>query len=565
MVNNADLVRKVAFPRELLVMAAVASSFVVHLVGFGAVLLALLWWGESLHLGTLPLVLAGWTVLAVLALALALLTSALQVVLKDVDHMLGPLFMLGFYATPVLYPMSMVPEAFRPWMAVNPMVHSSGAAARRAAARRMAVGLAARNGGAGAGAVVGGALGVRAPFRAFRGFPVMSDAVLIRLRQVCKQYPMDTAGGGRLRTIGRLLAGRAYANPFHALRDVSLEVRRGESLGLVGVNGAGKSTLLKTIAGVVRPSSGSVEIQGRVSALLELGAGFHPEYTGRQNVFLAASLMGLTDDEIRARLDDILSFADIGEHIDQPIKHYSSGMVVRLGFAVATCVRPDILITDEVLAVGDESFQRKCSAWMEAYLADGGTLCCVPTACSISTSCAARRPGFTKARFAPTAKTQAVTRDYLCWHEARLAQARPGTGVQAAGLHAVRSLKLNGVDDAELALPMHGRLVVSGTVFAPDDRPPVVAIGFVRADGSSIYGLSSDMDGHVLRAVGDRLFAFSLEVPDLPLLPGRYTVRGHAMDAEGLRLFDEVSRSLVVTGQTREMGLCRLPHAWLDA
>ena len=123
-VNNADLVRKVAFPRELLVMAAVASSFVVHLVGFSAVLLALLWWGESLHLGTLPLVLAGWTVLAVLALALALLTSALQVVLKDVDHMLGPLFMLGFYATPVLYPMSMVPEAFRPWMAVNPMVHA---------------------------------------------------------------------------------------------------------------------------------------------------------------------------------------------------------------------------------------------------------------------------------------------------------------------------------------------------------------------------------------------------------------------------------------------------------
>ena len=393
----------------------------------------------------------------------------------------------------------------------------------------------------------------------------MSDAVLIRLRQVCKQYPMDSAGGGRLRTIGRLLAGRAYANPFHALRDVSLEVRRGESLGLVGINGAGKSTLLKTIAGVVRPSSGSVEIQGRVSALLELGAGFHPEYTGRQNVFLAASLMGLTDDEIRARLDDILSFADIGEHIDQPIKHYSSGMVVRLGFAVATCVRPDILITDEVLAVGDESFQRKCSAWMEAYLADGGTLLlCSHSMFHIDKLCS-KAAWVHEGAIRAYGEAQAVTRDYLCWHEARLAQARPGTGVQAAGLHAVRSLKLNGVDDAELALPMHGRLVVSGTVFAPDDRPPVVAIGFVRADGSSIYGLSSDMDGHVLRAVGDRLFAFSLEVPDLPLLPGRYTVRGHAMDAEGLRLFDEVSRSLVVTGQTREMGLCRLPHAWLDA
>ncbi len=394
---------------------------------------------------------------------------------------------------------------------------------------------------------------------------MIAEEVLIRLRQVCKQYPMDTGGAGRLRTIARLLAGRAYADPFHALRDVDLEVRRGESLGLVGVNGAGKSTLLKTIAGVVRPSSGSVHINGRVSALLELGAGFHPEYTGRQNVFLAASLMGLSDSEIRARLDQILAFAEIGEHIDQPIKHYSSGMVVRLGFAVATCVRPDILITDEVLAVGDESFQRKCTAWMEDYLAGGGTLLlCSHSMFHIDKLC--RKAAWVhEGSVRAYGEAQTVTREYLCWHEARLAPPRPGVGVHAPGLHAVRSMMLNGVEEAELSLPMHGRLVVSGTVFAPDGRPPIVVIGFVRADGSSIYGLSSDMDGHVLRAVGDNLFAFALEIPDLPLLPGRYTVRGHAMDAEGLRLFDEVPRSLVVTGQTREMGLCRLAHTWLEA
>lgn len=122
-VNNADLVRKVAFPRELLVMAAVASSFVVHLAGFGVVLAALALWGENLHASALPLVLAGWAVLAVFALGLALLTSGMQVVLKDVDHLLGPVFMLGFYATPVLYPISMVPEAFAPWMDLNPLVH----------------------------------------------------------------------------------------------------------------------------------------------------------------------------------------------------------------------------------------------------------------------------------------------------------------------------------------------------------------------------------------------------------------------------------------------------------
>ncbi len=122
-VNNADLVRKVAFPRELLVAAAVASSFIVHLVGFGVVLAALALWGEHLYASALPLVLVGWAVLAALALGLALLTSGMQVVLKDVDHMLGPVFMLGFYATPVLYPISMVPEAFAPWMDLNPLVH----------------------------------------------------------------------------------------------------------------------------------------------------------------------------------------------------------------------------------------------------------------------------------------------------------------------------------------------------------------------------------------------------------------------------------------------------------
>lgn len=123
-VNNADLVRKVAFPRELLVMAAVAGSFVVHLAGFGVVLLALTLWGENLYLSTLPLVLAGWAVLALLALALSLLSSGMQVVLKDVDHILGLFLMLGFYATPVLYPMSMVPPAFAPWMGLNPLVHA---------------------------------------------------------------------------------------------------------------------------------------------------------------------------------------------------------------------------------------------------------------------------------------------------------------------------------------------------------------------------------------------------------------------------------------------------------
>ena len=134
---------------------------------------------------------------------------------------------------------------------------------------------------------------------------------------------------------------------------------------MIGENGAGKSTLLKIVAGVIEPTRGDVALSGRVGALLELGSGFHPDYTGLANIDLAAALLGLTPGEIDAKRDEIIAFADIGEHIREPIKHYSSGMVVRLGFAVATTLAPDVLITDEVLAVGDESFQKKCVAWME--------------------------------------------------------------------------------------------------------------------------------------------------------------------------------------------------------
>ena len=196
---------------------------------------------------------------------------------------------------------------------------------------------------------------------------------LIRLDKVEKRYP-QIGGQGQLRLIATLLLGRRPEHAFRALSDISLEIRRGESFGLVGVNGAGKSTLLKIIAGVTKPSSGEMRITGRIGALLELGTGFHPDYTGRENIYLATALMGLSKNQTQEKIDEILAFADIGEFIDHPIKHYSSGMSIRLGFAVATSVRPDVLITDEVLAVGDESFQRKCIRWIEHYLSDGGTL-----------------------------------------------------------------------------------------------------------------------------------------------------------------------------------------------
>jgi len=174
------------------------------------------------------------------------------------------------------------------------------------------------------------------------------------------------------RLIGR--KPRRYFTDFAALNGVSLEVGRGETVGIIGRNGSGKSTLLQIVCGTLQPTSGSVEVNGRIAALLELGAGFNPEFTGRENVFLNAAILGVPRQEMEWRFDDIARFADIGAFINQPVKTYSSGMYVRLAFAVAINVDPDILIVDEALSVGDEAFQRKCFARIEDIRDKGGTI-----------------------------------------------------------------------------------------------------------------------------------------------------------------------------------------------
>lgn len=162
--------------------------------------------------------------------------------------------------------------------------------------------------------------------------------------------------------IARMIPGpsRTKPEPFWALQDVSFEVPEGSSLGVVGANGSGKSTLLKLLTRTMKPTSGRITVRGRISALIELGAGFHPDFTGRENVILNASFLGIRRQEIERRLDDIVDFADIRQFIDTPVKYYSSGMQARLGFAVAIHVEPEIFVVDEVLAVGDEAFQQKC-------------------------------------------------------------------------------------------------------------------------------------------------------------------------------------------------------------
>jgi len=200
-----------------------------------------------------------------------------------------------------------------------------------------------------------------------------SSKVALKLENVSKCFQIYEKPHHRLLQ-GLFRGRRQYFKEYWALKDISFTVNRGETVGIIGRNGAGKSTLLQIICGILTPTSGNLEINGRVAALLELGAGFNPEFNGRENVFLNGAVLGLSQQEIKNRFDEIASFADIGDFLEQPVKTYSSGMYVRLAFAVATCVDPDILVVDEALAVGDVKFQAKCFRRFEELIGDGTTI-----------------------------------------------------------------------------------------------------------------------------------------------------------------------------------------------
>ncbi len=202
-------------------------------------------------------------------------------------------------------------------------------------------------------------------------------SVAIEFKNVTKRYPLYHHIGSGIKELIfnprralSLLSGRSYL----AIEDISFQVQKGESVALIGRNGAGKSTSLGLVAGVMKPSSGTVSVVGRVASMLELGGGFHPELTGRENIRLNATLLGLRRKELKQRLDKIIEFSELGEFIDEPIRVYSSGMLAKLGFSVITQVDPDILIIDEVLAVGDISFQRKCIDTINEFKKKGVTI-----------------------------------------------------------------------------------------------------------------------------------------------------------------------------------------------
>jgi lipopolysaccharide transport system ATP-binding protein len=396
----------------------------------------------------------------------------------------------------------------------------------------------------------------------------VSGDVLVRARGLGKSYPQVFRPRDRLRALWRLLRGVADANASVVLHDVDLEVRRGESLGLIGENGAGKSTLLKLLTGVLTPTTGTVAVHGRLGALLELGAGFHPEYSGRDNIAMSAALYGLSAQEMRERYDEIVAFADIGHYIDEPVKHYSSGMVVRLGFAVVAALRPDVLITDEVLAVGDESFQRKCVRWMEQYLEDGGTLILVSHSMYHVQKLCRHACWLRHGAIAAYGDVFDVTQAYLAYHEAK--SAAPAERAAARNVHGLEfhllDLRLNGIGhDTPVLVEFAGTLRVDIVVHSRDGRVPVIVVGVARVDGTPVYGVSTEMDGVQPAAEDATTFRIEVEFPQLTLLPGSYIVKAHPLDSEGVRLFDTIERPLTVRGSSRELGLVRLNHTWHNA
>ena len=396
----------------------------------------------------------------------------------------------------------------------------------------------------------------------------MSGRILVSARALGKSYPNVVHRRDRLRALCALLVGRASNNVTDVLSGIDLEVRAGESLGLIGENGAGKSTLLKLIVGVLTPTTGHVQVNGRVGALLELGAGFHPEYSGRDNIALAAALYGLSAEETRARLSEIIAFADIGRYIDEPVKHYSSGMIVRLGFAIVASLRPDLLITDEVLAVGDESFQKKCVRWMEDYLAHGGTMILVSHSMYHVQKLCRRACWLRHGEMAASGDVFDVTQAYLAYQERKSANEAPAhddIAAQAQEFHLLE-YALNGATmDVPILLEQGGRIHARVRVHSRDGREPVIGFGLGRVDGTSVYGTSTEMDG--VRPVRETATTYTIEIDFVasPLLPGAYVLRAHALDSEGVRLFDTLERSFTIRGESREFGLVRLQHSWSGA
>lgn len=396
----------------------------------------------------------------------------------------------------------------------------------------------------------------------------------IRADGLAKTYRLYDRPTDRLKQIFSRDAGR-YGREFHALDDVSFELGKGEVMGLVGRNGAGKSTLLQLICGTLTPSAGRVEVNGRIAALLELGAGFNPDFTGRENVFLNASVLGLPRHEIDARYDEIVSFSGIGSFIEQPVKTYSSGMYVRLAFAIATSVEPDILIVDEALSVGDGEFARK-SFDRIMHLRDGGStiLFCSHSLFQIESICTSAI-WLDQGRLVASGNPKRIVSAYQANLDQHEASARQGgeTKLVAAGPkgHArLMRIRVAGQDvstrSAAARLESGQDDLVIDIQFASDPALPApsVAITLHTPDQRIVASAGAWNDGVELVRDAAGQGTASVCFDALPLLKGRYSISVHLFCERGLHQYDAADHVAVFEVLQRgvEQGLVHLPHRW---
>jgi ABC-type polysaccharide/polyol phosphate transport system ATPase subunit len=354
---------------------------------------------------------------------------------------------------------------------------------------------------------------------------------------------------------------------IEALRDVTFSVEPGQTYGIVGANGSGKSTLLKLIAGTARPTTGTIAVAGRVSALLELGAGFHPDFTGRENVYLNASILGLSRRETDRVLPAIVDFAELGDFFDAGVKTYSSGMYMRLAFAVAAHVDPDVLLIDEILAVGDEYFQRKCFAKLNEFRSRKKTICFVShDLTAVSRLCARGMlldHGTVRAEGDIRRVMEAYAEIVEAHEEGALAGAAPTGDRWGSGEVTIEDVTLH-LDGGAPAHVLHSgapaeiRLAYRA---APEIREAIFGVTIYRDDGLSVYGTNTEIDGITvpLRSSGSVTF----RTDRLPLLPGRYELDAAVISPEHHTYDYHSKRSAFrVSGDAAEMGTARIDHRW---
>ena len=411
-----------------------------------------------------------------------------------------------------------------------------------------------------------------------------SNAPVIALESVGKTYKRFAKPSDRFwQTVwpSALRGGDAKANEFVALAPLSLKVQRGEALGLIGRNGAGKSTLLQMVCGTLNPSSGSVTVNGKIGALLELGAGFNPEFTGRENVYLAAAVMGLSGAETDALYESIVEFSGIREFIDQPVKTYSSGMYVRLAFSIATSANPDILVIDEALSVGDGAFAKKSFERIMQLKAQGTTvLFCSHSMYQVESFCD-RAVWLDHGQVQMEGPASDVVAAYT---DSLRAEGDDGAVPAAASVVAEATstptptgltgitritgieVTVDGVQGRELqAVSLQSDVHIAVKFESDPTQPcPTFATGFALPDGQIFTSAYTLFDGvRIVRDAQGRGQA-TVVFEKLPLMKGRFSVGAYLFDERALHVYDVVlqAATVVVTQPGVHQGFVQLPHRW---